>query len=292
MSSHVTGAAAPAARAGAALQRSTVANIVAGILIGNGRSMRRMVGASPRGFKQLWAGAVSSPPGSTGVIRFADRLEPIAACLGRPEVVVECPSENSPIMRRKSLPSFRWLFALVMLSPGTPCADETAYTPEQAMHFRRVSGLSFSPDGAALVTVVVEFDHGKPRTHLWKLDTSAGELHPWTQAQANDRAPRWAPDGKAIAFLSNRGGEGTQVFMMATDSGEVSVRQLTRAERGVSDFQWSPDGRQIAFLSAESQPEGNDDPQVADREQDLERLWVLDVRSRESRRLTTGRWRI
>jgi dipeptidyl aminopeptidase/acylaminoacyl peptidase len=179
-----------------------------------------------------------------------------------------------------------------MLSPAALHAYGAVYTPELAMHFRRISGLSFSPDGTELVGVVVEFDQGKPRTHLWKLEVAAGELRPWTQAQADDRAPQWAPDGRAIAFLSNRGGGGNQVFMMAADSGEASVRQLTHAERGVSAFQWSPDGSDIAFLSAEPQPEGSDDPQIADREQDLERLWILDVRSRDSRRLTTGRWRI
>src|SRR5438477_11447439 len=99
-------------------------------------------------------------------------------------------------MRQTSLSSFLWLFALLMICPSEPRADETAYTPEQAMHFRRVSGLSFSPDGSTLVSVVIEFDQGKPRTHLWKFEAAAGELHQWTQAQANDRAPLWRPDGR------------------------------------------------------------------------------------------------
>jgi dipeptidyl aminopeptidase/acylaminoacyl peptidase len=195
------------------------------------------------------------------------------------------------IPRSASVALVLWLQALILALPCVARADEPAYTAEQAIRFRRVSGLRFSPDGSTLVCVVSEFDKGMPRTHLWKLDASAGELRPWTSAAANDRAAQWAPDGKSIAFLSNRAGS-SQVFSMVADSGEASVRALTKAERGVSAFQWSPDGRRIGYLSEDARQPGADDPQVWDQEQDLERLWILDVGSGVSRRLTNGRWRI
>ena len=183
----------------------------------------------------------------------------------------------------------RPLIAALLLVSLAGIASAAPLSPEQAVRFRRASGLTFSPDGSRLACVVSEFVDGKSRTHLWKLE--GAELVPWTNGTASDRAPQWSPDGSALAFLSTRAG-GSQIHVMAPDSGDASVRALTRAPHGVTAFRWSPDGEQLAFLAREADAEGAGDPQLFDREEDLERLWIIEARTRETRRLTSGRWRI
>jgi len=61
-----------------------------------------------------------------------------------------------------------------------------------------------------------------------------------------DRLPRWSPDGKRLAFHSNRGGA-YQIWTIAPDGS--GLRQLTRLPGGplVSHAAWSPDGARLAF---------------------------------------------
>jgi len=75
--------------------------------------------------------------------------------------------------------------------------------------------------------------------------------------------------------LSNRGGA-TQVYVLP-ESGDDAVA-LTADPFGVTDFQWSRDGRQIAYLAT-----ANDD---------LQRLWCVDVDSKATRELAFAGYRI
>ena len=58
--------------------------------------------------------------------------------------------------------------------------------------------------------------------------------------------PVWSPDGRQIAFVSQRDGNYEIYVMNADGSNQTSLTQ-----NPVSDEQpvWSPDGRQIAFVS-------------------------------------------
>ena len=65
---------------------------------------------------------------------------------------------------------------------------------------------------------------------------------PW----APDAAPAWSPDGRKIAFASERDGNSEVYVMNADGSGQ---RNLTRNPALDGDPAWSPDGRNIAFRS-------------------------------------------
>ena len=57
--------------------------------------------------------------------------------------------------------------------------------------------------------------------------------------------PRWAPDGRLLAFVESRGTR-TEIVVVNTEDG----RTVHRFGEGAADPQWSPDGRQLAFSEA------------------------------------------
>lgn len=163
-------------------------------------------------------------------------------------------------------------------------------SPERAVKLRRPSSLQFSPSGARLICVVSEFSESTMVRHLWMLQMNRGELRQFTFSQKSEWSPQWSPDGNVLAFLSDRAGS-VQLYTMNPGGGEASA--IAPSGYDISDFRWAPDGKQIAFLAREPKAETKDeDGKVADREQDLEHIWLIDLASKKIRRLTSGAWRI
>src|SRR5439155_8630254 len=61
-------------------------------------------------------------------------------------------------------------------------------------------------------------------------------------APGSDFAPRWAPDGRSLGFVSTRGGS-PQVWRIVMADGDAA--QLSNVESGVNDFLWAPDGKAL-----------------------------------------------
>jgi dipeptidyl aminopeptidase/acylaminoacyl peptidase len=82
------------------------------------------------------------------------------------------------------------------------------------------------------------------RSNLWLVDIEGTRVRELTHGNWRDFSPAWSPDGKKIAFLSDRD-ETTQIYVMWLDTREVA--QLTHLERSPEDLRWSPDGKNLAF---------------------------------------------
>src|SRR5712691_11899147 len=189
-------------------------------------------------------------------------------------------------------------FAAPILAQEPPKAGAPKLlTPEASLNLRSISDLQFSPDGSRLAFVVMEPAKGERRArHIWIYEKQSGSTRQFTYSAKSDFLPRWSPDGKQLAFLSDRD-EQTQVYAMRADGGEASA--LTKGKRSVKSFAWSPDGKQIAFLApdAKTEPEekkekDKDDAHVVDKEDKHARLWLLTLDSGEAKALTEPKWEI
>ncbi len=119
---------------------------------------------------------------------------------------------------------------------------------ESLFDMESVSNPAIAPDGSVIVFTRGWVDRMKDqaRSNLWMVNADGSRLRELTSGSWRDSAPVWSPDGKRIAFLSDRDGT-TQVHVMWADTREVA--QLTRLERTPSNLKWSPDGTKLAFTS-------------------------------------------
>jgi dipeptidyl aminopeptidase/acylaminoacyl peptidase len=171
-------------------------------------------------------------------------------------------------------------------------------TPAQTLDRRSIGELQFSPDGARLVFTVTEPPQGTTRPrHLWMLDVATGLVRQITTSAKSEWAPRWSPDGRTLAMLSDRGGP-AQVYLLPMATGGEAV-PLTDTKEAVREFRWSPDGRTFALLMPEPKPDAlerrereKDDGRVVDKDDRRPRLWTVDVATHELRQVTRGTWDI
>ncbi len=144
----------------------------------------------------------------------------------------------------------RWLLGLlVVLTLVSPLfAAGRPMTVDDLLAVKSVSDPQVSPDGKLVVYVVSEVDRetNKSTSDLWLVPVDGGEPKRLTTAPGNDSHPRWSPDGKTIAFASDRGGS-TQVWLLPVDGGEA--RALTKLPIDISGPIWSPRGDKIAFAA-------------------------------------------
>jgi dipeptidyl aminopeptidase/acylaminoacyl peptidase len=109
-----------------------------------------------------------------------------------------------------------------------------------------------SPDATRVAYTVTAIDResNEYRSAIWvaPLDGSA-EPRRFTAGERRDTLPRWSPDGRWLAFASNRGDEKApaNLYVIPAQGGEA--RRLTDLKEGVESIEWSPDSARIAFTA-------------------------------------------
>jgi dipeptidyl aminopeptidase/acylaminoacyl peptidase len=125
--------------------------------------------------------------------------------------------------------------------------------PEDVYELTSVADPRLSPVGRRVAYVVSRTDEeaNAYRTAIW-VATLDGSEEPkqFTSGERNDGSPRWSPDGRWLAFVSNRDGEDEkkakgQLYVLPADGGEP--RRLTDGKASVESIAWSPDSSRIAF---------------------------------------------
>lgn len=95
--------------------------------------------------------------------------------------------------------------------------------------------------------------------HVWVVDVTTRKAEQITTGEFDDRQVRWSPDGKRLAFTSERGvGDpdrfnNSDVFVVDATPGATPVRLTSWSGPDASPV-WSPDGSRIAYLQG-SEPQ-------------------------------------
>jgi dipeptidyl aminopeptidase/acylaminoacyl peptidase len=163
----------------------------------------------------------------------------------------------------------------------------------------RLSDPHLSPDGRTVVytLAVADWKADKRITHLWRAPAAGGPSVQLTYGDGESE-PRWAPDGRTIAFVAKRNGEeAAQIFLLPVDGGEA--RRLTSHATGVSDIQWTPDGSAIYFTASDPKTDAHqardkvkDDVYAFAEDYQQTHLWKAAVPSGTETRLTDGDYSI
>jgi TolB protein len=119
----------------------------------------------------------------------------------------------------------------------------------------------------------------------YSVDIESRETTRLTHHKWWDYSPQWSPDGRSIAFFTNRderyfsedGPYMWEVYLMEADG--TNERRLTRQSTRKEDMTWAPDGSAIAYSSF------YDDDLAPDRAD--ANIYAVDVSSRKLRRVTT-----
>jgi dipeptidyl aminopeptidase/acylaminoacyl peptidase len=148
----------------------------------------------------------------------------------------------------------RRLMLIALLSVTLPALGQIkhSFTFEEMETLKRVGKPEASPDGKWVIFNVLDVDlNANTNTpHIWIVPATGGTERILIKDQDGDR-PRWSPDGKRFAFVSNKDG-GSQVWVADFDdaAGAVTgVSKLTSIATEAGGELWAPDGKNILFVS-------------------------------------------
>jgi dipeptidyl aminopeptidase/acylaminoacyl peptidase len=182
--------------------------------------------------------------------------------------------------------------ALVLLPARLAAGQAIARVPsiDQALESQTASGPALSPDGQRVVYEVsrTNWKSNAFERDLWIADR-AGNTHLLTAQEKSSSGAKWSPDGRWVAFVSDRPGQiaetkadSKQIYVIDPTGGEA--RQVTKLDDGVDGFEWAPDSKTIAFTTKDPLSKAQKDREerygeytVIDGDARMTHLWTVDV---------------
>ncbi len=185
---------------------------------------------------------------------------------------------------------FAFALAFVFAAAVSAGANDIA----KILTYRSLGNVEVSPGGrrAVFVATVADLEENVMNSDLWLVEFATGRSFQLTRGPKRDNAPAWSPDGRRIAFLSNRGGK-TNIWLISPEGGEAEA--ATKFEKlSVSSFQWLPDESGFIFTAAdppteeeEKRKKEKNDPILVDRNIKYVRLYRFRLGEKEPTKLTT-----
>ena len=183
------------------------------------------------------------------------------------------------------------LAAILIVAPLVHAQNKPKLTLDDFFNSVSFRSIELSPDGNSVVIVTdrADWDQQIFRTDLWLYRGDGKTLIQLTQS-GHDSDPKWSPDGKWIAFLSERKSptgksedsdsdsdskeEISQIYLISPSGGEAFP--ITKGEEDVHTFSWSSDSQTIYYATRQ--------PWTKDQKDEYKQQWKDVVQYRNAER--------
>lgn len=138
------------------------------------------------------------------------------------------------------------------------CAQKQPFDVAALLKIARISEPQLSPDGKSVAFTVqtVDVDQNTKPKQIWIVPAGGGPQMQLTHEGSVNERPRWSPDSRQIAFISNRSGS-SQVWIMNADG--TQPKQITTLSTEAGGVLFSRDGKKLVFTSNVFPSCGGDD---------------------------------
>lgn len=153
---------------------------------------------------------------------------------------------------------------------------------EEVISLRSVGNPVISQDGKAVAFTVrsADWEQNEFDNEIWISKNGSQAFQATYVTKGSSSSPVFSPDGKWLAFLSDRAGK-SQIYVMRLDGGEAFA--ITDEKESISDLEWAPSGKKIFFVKQEKEEKSKKDEvnryggfAADDKEFTLSHLWQMD----------------
>ena len=154
------------------------------------------------------------------------------------------------------------VFVSVLNSRAATQSSPHPVTVDDFFQVKDVTDPQISSDGQWIAYTVEtpSLKEDKSETRIWMIPAGGGDAIPMTAEGNSSSHPRWSPDGKYLAFLSERNEGKTQVWLLDRRGGEA--QKLTETIQDVDDFAWAPDSKRLVLVLKDPSADEKDEAEA------------------------------
>jgi Tol biopolymer transport system component len=165
------------------------------------------------------------------------------------------------------------LLRLAFVAALTVVACASPELPEKVEEVEAVGGRK---GNGQIAFVRLDASMDPPNADIYLVDADGGNGLRLTDAPGADVEPAWSPEGRSLAFSSDRHGDPDSLHIYTMSAGGKEVQRLTSAFAEADSPSWSPDATEIAFRACceagdeiyTIESDGSDPVQVSDEPDD------------------------